>query len=177
MPAISRLRLQRTPPGIVQPEDMSLFLPSSLVNDASAPTYYVIRTIERRLRNAQAEDALDQLRRHLRARSHLYHVKRRDVRGQRYNTCSQTYIKNINDKISIDAARYRAAYTALSVLDPQNEHGWKRHLHLLNTEDIRSMTEPLSGESEGRRTLSWIWRTTGTLGEDVDKEEDLEGKY
>ncbi|EPS93480.1 hypothetical protein FOMPIDRAFT_39266, partial [Fomitopsis schrenkii] len=92
MPAVSRLRLQNTPSGIIQPEDMSLYLPSSVVNNPSVPTYRALEVIEGRLRHAQANDALDQLRRHLRARSQLYNTKKRDVRGQRYNTRSQTYI-------------------------------------------------------------------------------------
>lgn len=180
MPAVSRLRLQNTPTGIVQPEDMALYLPCSVVDNNSIPTYHAVKVIERRLRQAQANDALDQLRRHLRARSQLYNTKKRDVRGQRYNTRSQTYLKSISDKIAADAARYRAAYAALAALDPKNEHGWQRSLCLLKPEDIRAMTERGLGESEGLRTLSWIWRTSGAPGGGDgrdDSEEDLEGEY
>lgn len=39
--------------------------------------------------------------------------------------------------------------------------GWENTLKVLNKDtDVRALAEPLFGESEGRRTLSWIWLTT-----------------
>ncbi|KAH9921598.1 uncharacterized protein B0H18DRAFT_956557 [Fomitopsis serialis] len=142
MPGVLRLRSADDSDAPLQPENTPLYLPSALVgNPLVAPTPS-LKEIERRLRHAQANDTLDQLRRHLRARSHLYMVKDRDVRGQRYNTRSQTYIKTVEARVQADAARYRVAHSALLAMDPPDEHGWQKYFRPLEQNDVRGMKDP-----------------------------------
>ncbi|KAH9828984.1 uncharacterized protein C8Q71DRAFT_718824 [Rhodofomes roseus] len=176
MPAVALLRSKEASKSSkpVNAEDTPLYLPSDIINTDTAARNANLESIELRLRYAQANDALEQMRRHLRARSKLYNVKDRDVRGQRYNTRSRTYINTVQDKIDADAARYRAAHTALLVLDPKDTLAWMKVLRYLGPEDVRGMKERLEKESEGKRVLPWIWRTTGFCGGDDEDEDDLE---
>lgn len=53
---------------------------------------------------------------------------------------------------------YCNAYDALHRLAPiLLESKWKEELLPLLPEDIRDLSEGKHGESEGRRTISWIW--------------------
>ncbi|KAH9839463.1 uncharacterized protein C8Q71DRAFT_677862, partial [Rhodofomes roseus] len=176
MPAVALLRSREASRSTtsVNAEDLPLYLPSDIINTDAVARSANLEGIELRLRYAQANDALEQMRRHLRARSKLYNVKDRDVRGQRYNTRSRTYINTVQDKIDADAARYRAAHKALLVLDPKDSLAWMKVLRYLGPDDVRGMKERLEKESEGKRVLPWIWRTTGFRGGDDEDEDDLE---
>ncbi|GBE85899.1 hypothetical protein SCP_0804230 [Sparassis crispa] len=58
--------------------------------------------------------------------------------------------------------RYRTTFAALVALaQPLAKVGWQSELRPLNTTDVRGMTELLAQESEGRRTLAWIWMAPG----------------
>lgn len=153
--------------------DMPLLLPSAL----RAPHIPSLWDIEWRLRYAQAHDALEGVRRHLRLCSHLYHFKDRFVHGQGPNTRARSVIKKAQDKVDEHADRYRRARAALVSLSTiLGKAGWEGTLKTLADEDVRQMTEGMPGQSEGKRTLSWIWRTTPLVGpEDVDDPELQEG--
>jgi hypothetical protein len=58
-----------------------------------------------------------------------------------------------------------------------NESGWQSSLRPLNRQDIRSMSDLLWGELEGRRKLSWIWNMCGAAGSEKDNNGALEGKH
>ena len=61
------------------------------------------------------------------------------------------------------AAEYRAAYDVLLALGSiLLKFEWKSRLLPLLPADIRNLSEAASGESGGRWTISWIWRTTPT---------------
>ena len=180
MPGVALLRSKQAGKStrVVKAEHLSLYLPSALSNTPNISLIPALPSTELRLRHAQANDALEQLRRHLRARTRLYNVKDRDVRGQRYNTRAMTYIKTLQDKIDSDTARYRAAHQALLILDPGDSEKWQKVLRPLEDTDIRPMKERLDNETEGTRTLPWIWRTAGFSGSGEDEEEnELEGAY
>ncbi|KAH9829181.1 uncharacterized protein C8Q71DRAFT_799831 [Rhodofomes roseus] len=153
-------------------ENISLYLPSSVAKDPRISSSITgLLDIERRLRLAQANDSLDQMRRHLRARTKLYNIKDQHVRGQRYNTRSRAYIDTIQAKIDGDAERYRVAHAALLTLDPDDTGKWQKALRPLARTDVRAMHQGLDDETEGRKTLSWIWRTSGSLGSDDDEDD------
>ncbi|OSC96771.1 hypothetical protein PYCCODRAFT_1472340 [Trametes coccinea BRFM310] len=120
--------------------------------------------IEWRLRLGQAFDALNDLRTHLELRSHLYKFKDRFTRGQRANTRAQTVIKSVDSKIDVDAERYRIAYTALLALRP---HAKKADLFAqlrpLEKSDIRHVADNADGQSDGRRSVSWIWQAPASV--------------
>ena len=148
------------------PYNIPLLLPSALAGTIGCSP--ALMELEWRLRYGQAFDALADLRGHLEVRSHLYKFKDRFARGQRANTRSQAIIKQADAKIDADAARYRAAYSALRALaTPLCKSGWDEHLVPLHAGDIRHVTEGAEGETEGRRTMSWIWRAAASPPSDT----------
>jgi hypothetical protein len=76
----------------------------------------------------------------------------------------------VEARIAAAAEKYRAAHAALFALAPVlGKVGWNVRFRSLNNKDnVRGMTAPKKGESEGRRQLSWIWLVEG-VGEDKDE--------
>ena len=140
----------------VPSEKIPLRLPSSLpANLRASVCLYRLPDKERRLRLAQAEDSLSDLRRQLRITMGLWQYKVRQIgSSQRSGTRARTLIDRFKLKTAQCAARYRAARAALVALDPGGH--WTTYLHELQDGDIKS---PGKGddEAEGTRTLSWIW--------------------
>jgi len=143
----------------LQPQNIPLWLPSQIKNLGDVPKQ--LQTIEWRLRLAQAYEVLDMLRSHLQVRAYLYKFKDRFVRGQGANTRARNTINGVQVKIDAASEEYSAAYEALLSLSVLLlEYSWKEELHPLMPSDIRDLSEGKAGESEGKRTISWIWRTT-----------------
>lgn len=150
-------------------EDIPLFLPSSL----PAILSHDIRTTgltpglmdtEKRLRLAQADDALAEVRDQRRTLTGLVIFKKLNVSGtgQKANTRVRTLFKRFNNKTVSAAERYRSARRALEVLDPDGD--WKVRLQVLKPEDIRGpgreeidTRERRPDQAEKRREPSWIW--------------------
>jgi hypothetical protein len=153
----------------VNPEDTKLWLPSSLAAGSLSCDIHLL-TMEWELRIAQAGDALEEIRRSLRLRNYMYTFKRNWVRGQSANTRAQNALGRVKERAATAAEKYRAAHAALSALAPiLRKVGWNVKLRSLNTkDDVREMTVPKQGESEGRRQLSWIWVVEG-VGDDEDE--------
>jgi hypothetical protein len=178
--------------------DVPLLLPSSCViaNGLDHRRFDAkLYVFEYRVRMGEAGDALESLRRHLMTKSTVWHLRRVNQMGQRNLTRSQTVVTELERKINADAARYRRAYQALSVLGPlvKNDE-WKTQFQVLKDTDIRELSgvdhdgmghAPLKGPqqaskynqsnqpSEGRRTYSWIWFSTAK-DFDVSKENTAE---
>lgn len=150
-----------------RPEDAKLFLPSSLTAQTCSTH---LLTIEWELRIAQAGDALNEIRRSLRLRDYMYSFKRTWIRGQRANTRAQNALSRVEARTAAAVEKYCATHAALSALAPVlGKVGWNvRFRSLNNKDDVRGMTAPKRGESEGRRQLSWIWLVEG-VGEDKDE--------
>ena len=150
-------------------ENASLWLPSSL--PASLPPQLRTTGIspglvdkEIRLRAAQADDALAEIRRQRRILTGLVLFKKLTVSGtgQKKNTKMRTLFKRFNNKTQRAAERYRAARDALAVMDPNGD--WRIRLQVLRAEDIRGPgREPVDKKErrpemcEKRREESWIW--------------------
>jgi hypothetical protein len=141
--------------------------------------------LERRLRAAQAEDALIELRRLRRIYQGLSARLRKTVWGvgQTTNTRSRSILQGFVDKLTCCKLRYRAAYSALLTLDPGGS--WSTYLLELKDEDIRGPGKdeeeevefrvrqqiagndvPTSANMKGKRRRkqeehlkSWIWIT------------------
>ncbi|KAG1790350.1 uncharacterized protein HD556DRAFT_1310740 [Suillus plorans] len=116
-----------------------------------------------------AYESLDDLRRQLRLRSHLYKFKDANIRGQRANMRASAVLKKVELTVTTAADRYRRAWKALKVLAGVLDNpSWEAELPELQPTDIRGMSEGDSGQSEGNRTLSWIWkaRGVGAIGDD-----------
>ena len=113
-------------PRLEMVENAPLFLPSSLpahIRSLSEMTH--ICETEKRLRFAQAEDALVEIRRQCRIVQGLWQFKKINVSGtgNRPNTKMLTLYKRINHKIERAAQKYRRAHSALLELDPTGP--WK----------------------------------------------------
>ena len=183
-------------------EDVVLPLPSSLtaeVRAANCPTS--ITSAEERLREAQAFEALDDMRRYLRQRSFASNFKIKNVTGQRANTRARQWINTINNKVVNAKLLYRRARLCLfSIRGPGD---WENTLRALADADVRAVNEraltaeekadrvavqeaggvvdPVDGVQiqqtvslgDGRRTLSWIWHVSG--GSDANDDETRSG--
>lgn len=160
-----RISVTQAQPG-VKVQHLALWLPSDIKGrvDCDIELYQY----EFRLREAQAHEALDDLRHQLLLRTHLYKHKDMYVRGVKANT----------------RCRYRAARRALVGLGRElNETGWQVALQPLLVEDVRGMPRALFQDPERKKLLmkkgpaarreakdrgmrakqkmSWIWRSPG----------------
>ncbi len=141
----------------LQAHEVPLHLPSAACTQASVSS--VLLTHEFRLRQAQAYDALADLRGHLEVRAYVFRYKDQHVRGQREHGRSIDIIKGIEGKIKMDAHRYRTAYAALMTLATAlGKTDWRATLQPLNETDIRHIAVTDGSGSEGRRQISWIWQ-------------------
>ena len=149
-----------------QPEAAKLLLPSALSN--AQRTLGIIPGLsekEARLRIAQADDALRELRRQLRVSVQLLDFKKNTVGGtsQRMGTKTKTLMVRFHNKTHRCARRYSAAYDALCTLNPPGD--WRDRLRPLDhAKDLRlpgrdkdKDKNKNQRESEGRREISWIW--------------------
>lgn len=139
-------------------ESIPLYLPSSVPQRLrkSSELSGVIDK-ERRLRVAQAEDALADIRRQRRIISGLWHFKKLNVDGTGNRTC--TRIRALYNRFSLRtqqcAGRYRAARSALVALDPDGS--WQLHLRELKDNDIRGPGKDDGQAGSSRFEPSWIW--------------------
>ncbi|EIW79870.1 hypothetical protein CONPUDRAFT_57971, partial [Coniophora puteana RWD-64-598 SS2] len=165
MPSVGPLRaVVRSPGPNDQPEDLKLWLPSQLPSDSPCPDRLL--TIEFELRVGQAYDALAGLRRTLQLRSYLYKYKDRFIRGQGLNTKAQDTIEKTQDRLKALQGTYTIAYGALTALLLRlPEKKMPADLKILEDSDVRAMVDHMSTQSEGRRRMTWIWRS-GELGEE-----------
>jgi hypothetical protein len=159
-------------------ETIALKLPSSIPSQMRSRCLAGITQIEARFRQAQARDALAELRRLLRVTMGLRNFKHKQVGvSQKGGTRAQNLINRFKDKIERCADRYRAAYAALQSLDPKGN--LQSGLQTLRDADLKG---PCRGEdeAEGTRQLSWIWlvewRGHGTRSKKENNAEVVEGR-
>ena len=159
--------------------DIPLFLPSSLSAGDASPSD--IRDYEAKLREGQCYDALDDVRRYLRICTYLLKRKDRYARGVAANTRANTAIKRAQAGIDQAFSKYSLAREALVRLrgetTKQNEgaDSWRKDLLPLKRADVRGLSQGLDRESEGNRTMSWIWLSRSTVvADDDDIENDVQ---
>lgn len=150
-------------------QDIPLLLPSEIRRRALCDRR--IQNYEWRLREGQAHDALHSLRQELRLLTHLYKAKDRFARGVEQNTRANVNIQKSRAKVDASAFQYRHAREALVTLGNYLEkpRQWEKVLKVLADDDIRGMSTGLADDTEGTRTLSWIWTTVGV---GADESED-----
>ncbi len=141
----------------VSPVDIPLRLPESLPETLRSSLAPDLLSKYIRLRFAQAEEALSALKRSLKRGAILFQHRQEHTAGTGVaaNTRMQSAMANQRSKQDLDAARYRTARAALLILVPSGL--WKNRLRQLNQMDVRPPLRK-QDESEGRRTLTWIWR-------------------
>ncbi|KAJ7715473.1 hypothetical protein B0H16DRAFT_1805290 [Mycena metata] len=175
MPGLRQWMAQQDPPFPLpdnsKPETITIFLPSSLLAaDRDADD----------LRQAQANEALRELRSNLRTRTFAHQFKRKHMGGQGMYTKSQSLQDGIEDRIRGAATRYRAAWRGLLAL--RGPGAWQSDLQELRQEDIRGINERAmndeekeenrkarllagltgDGSDDGRRLASWLWYSATT---------------
>jgi hypothetical protein len=165
MPGVASLRAKEDKDGggkALDATSLILYMPSQIIGLVECNQSFF--DFEWRLRFAQAHDALHDIRRLLVVRSRLHRSKLRFARGQSHNTRSVTILNRINQRIDFSVKRYRDTRFLLEQLAQKVlKVGWEEQLRTLLDEDIRPLDEGDSGSTEGRRTLSWIWRIHGSI--------------
>jgi hypothetical protein len=149
------------------PELVPLKLPSFMTPALRSTCLLGLADIEHRLRVAQADDCLSDLRKQLQITMGLHHYKNMQIGpSQRAGTQACGLISRFQEKTKRCADHYCAALSAVIVLDPGGE--WSSRLKPLADADIRP---PQKGDdkAEGTRELSWIWR--------VDRRGGLSGAH
>ncbi|KAI0669043.1 hypothetical protein C8Q78DRAFT_1194055 [Trametes maxima] len=189
MPSVAQLRL-RTNTTLASPsddsepvdhsdvpetaaEDIVLWLPSSLPPDLLVGDLTKrLAQIELRIRLAQANDSLVDIRRIRRMLKGISEFKRMNVIGMggRANTRSRALYAKFLRKQSRASGRYRAAFQALLNLDPDGE--WKRTFQQLLDAHLTGPSSDDVGPGEGMRTISWIW----LVQRDIDAEDPDESR-
>ncbi|EAU81022.1 hypothetical protein CC1G_10141 [Coprinopsis cinerea okayama7 len=146
-------------------EDIPLWLPSAVIR--LTPRHHPhlkLAEYEWKLREGQASDALHQIRHHLRLSSFLYKNKRQHSRGVRANTRANAAQEKVQVRIKRETAKYRAARNVmldLAKVYKQARAGWEVEFRELREGDVRNLSEADVGQSEGKRTVSWIWISEG----------------
>lgn len=173
-------------------EAVSLYLPSQLSDRQRVLSCTSgISAAEGEIRLADASEALEDLRRHLRTRTYLNQWKVKNVSGQRPNTRARALQHQVDIKVHASKTQYRRARQALYAL--RGPGGWENDLKELRDSDVRALNERemtaqemhdrecarqrgvredndasdgvvMTGNvatGEGRRMLSWIWYSTG----------------
>ena len=173
-----------TPSVLEKPETMPLHLPLSIPSSFwSTGCVSGLVDKERRLRLAQVDDGLNELRRQLRISATLLDYKKIQVGGssQKMSTRMRSLMSRFHDKTIRCAERYSAAYQALSLLDPNGS--WTVRLKVLDHQkDLRPPhrdPDDFHG-SESKRELSWIWlvsRDHGSVSHAASADEINDSKY
>ncbi|KAF8869347.1 hypothetical protein BD779DRAFT_1457769, partial [Infundibulicybe gibba] len=163
LPGVITLRTRSA--GSSPPEVWHLHLPSEILTDITLEPCFL--DFEWRLHRAQAFVVLDSLRCHLLIRSQMFKSKFRHVHGQGSLTRSHKLIESIQTKVTYDATKYREVHAKLERLAiPLKKQGWMKELPVLAEADVRGLNVGDEGTTEGRRTISWIWKApTGQASE------------
>jgi hypothetical protein len=163
----------------VEVHEIELWLPSKMFRTPGVVANRSLAGYEFDLRKGQAHEALEELRKNLLVRTHMYKSKDKYVCGVAANTRSNDKIKVVDERIRRLADQYRVARRAQESLSVVVEDvGWKTELKPLSTEDVRGMpraqfSDPerkknkkkkLNPEAEAQRKeaakpMSWIWVT------------------
>ncbi|KAG2353833.1 hypothetical protein BDR07DRAFT_1454358 [Suillus spraguei] len=149
----------RPRPNSVKPEDFQLLFPSNICSHA--PCDPKLLHIEWSLRFAQANDALDECRSHIRLRHQLLRFKSQHLRGQGANTRARKTVQAVDDRLVLSHDKYLRVHSALVCLSRHVDHvGWDRGLQPLKKKDLRPIGD-LGGQTLGTAIMPWIWLTHG----------------
>ena len=156
-------------------ENISLFLPSSLpLHIRSLPELQDICQLERRLREAQVDDALAEVRRQRCIIQGLWQFKRLNISGtgNKPNTRMISLWKRFNKKTRRAAQTYRTAWSALRILDPNGS--WTSRLKELKDKDISGPGKDPEDNSttKSRYEPSWIWLVAQSGNSHLGLDED-----
>ncbi|KAF7293092.1 CxC2 domain-containing protein [Mycena indigotica] len=173
------------------PEDIPLFMPSQM---PKGPANVVIGCIvalpeiEERLRVAQCQNSLSQLRFKLHSKRWLVAYRNANLTGQHQTTKAVKLLQTVTERANSIASRYRRGYLALQLLGCLSKYPALRelkdeHIRLPGDEEAsdiearkklasigpsRGARIPRHLTSKSRRVMSWIWTAPGAF----DNEEE-----
>lgn len=152
-------------------ETICLLLPSDL--DPSLRLKVCVpglANIEDRVRFAEAKDALDGLRRHLRTRTLLNQAKIKHVTGQIPNTRARGIQDRFDIRVRQCRDRYRLSRSKLLALRGEGE--WTSVLKELRDEDVRALNERerTQEETAEHRRLAEMAQLRGEADNDLDSD-------
>ncbi|TFY79269.1 hypothetical protein EWM64_g4743 [Hericium alpestre] len=126
-----------------QVEEAELKMPSDFegAEERQAVCPPALGAVETRLHIAEAQDALEGLRRHLRMRTFFNAFKVKNIVGQCPNTRARQTQTRIDDRVKLYKLRYQHAHRALMHLTGGG--AWTSNLCKLHDKDIRSLHEDL----------------------------------
>lgn len=149
-------------------EDFTLWLPSDLgVDDRRKYCSPGLAEVEERIRFAEATDALETLRHHLRTRSFTNKFKVANMTGQIHNTRARERQHIIDDRVHAAERQYRRARAALFVLRGGGD--WEDMLQVLEPSDVRALNERELTQQEKDDIIRVRTRGGGSL-EALDEE-------
>ncbi|KAF8425033.1 hypothetical protein L210DRAFT_3421490 [Boletus edulis BED1] len=161
MPGVSWLQASEDEPDDIT--KVKLWLPSQVPRTTMVDPR--LHQYEFKLRHAQALDALEEIRKHIRLRAYLLTFNRSNIRGQGANTRARSMLDGVEGKIHTCSIRYRVAQAAVgSLAGILGIVGWENIFRPLKDDDLRAAEDPSASlmiASEGRRQLSWIYTTIG----------------
>ncbi|KDQ24433.1 hypothetical protein PLEOSDRAFT_1078555 [Pleurotus ostreatus PC15] len=176
--ALTELSARVVPEG-EEAEAVPVILPSSLSSEGRAQCDQRLLEVERRLREARCQSALDDLRNLLFVKSRLVSYKDRNVRHQAANTRARTLINRNESKIKLQALKYETSRSALKALAGGDEKGLK--WPALRPEHIRCMEDPDTTKKKEADLLSRLaqkyehtWTGIGGNIDDAESDADLE---
>jgi len=144
------LDIREAPNPEVEPEDLKLWLPSSLPQNLRiAICHEGLPEMELKLREAQLADHLNTVRHTLRLKTRMVQFKNKNVRGQRSSIRSRAIIDSIHERAKSAAVRYRTAREARLALEGSGE--WCNVYRELKNEDVRSYQDPARAKPWGGR--------------------------
>ncbi|THU98713.1 hypothetical protein K435DRAFT_562307, partial [Dendrothele bispora CBS 962.96] len=153
------------------PEKVRLFLPSDIprVADRVLACVADLPKMEAKLREAEAQDALERVRDGLRSRTGANRFKIRHITGQVGSTRAAGVLRQIDIRIHSRKIQYRLAREALVRL---RGHGkWEDVLRPLMDEDVRGINERALTKEEQREREEKVKRLA--VDEDADIDEFL----
>lgn len=156
----------------VNAEDIPLLLPSALPEALHDSIKDAVKT-EKQLGEAQADDALNEIRRQRRLLYSVYQFKKLNVSGtgNKPNTRICSIFERVNVKIQWQVARYRVAYGILLTLDPQGL--WTLRLCELADTDVRGPGREAGDTRNSYFEPSWIWLTPSKVAMSADSSSTL----
>lgn len=156
-------------------EDLQLLLPSEICDHV--PCNHKLLEIEWSLRLAQAHDALNECRTHIRLCQQLVQFKKHHVRGQNPNTRARKTLDAVEECLIMSHAKYSCARKALVALSNHlNYVGWERNVQPLTRSDLRPMGD-FAGQTQGTVIMSWIWLTHGVSENDTESLQDCRSTF
>jgi hypothetical protein len=172
-------------------QEVELYLPSSiLVWGLNIHCNVRLLRIEFELRQAQADNALQEVHNNLQLHSHMKQTKMQSHHGQCTNTQSLGMITHLNDKINAAALKYHLAHNVVFLLAhhlgkdvPIKDFSYLRKDISLLRDDSESqhakdwqkkekVTKRWTVNSKGDdnvMAVSWIWKWLGEAAVDGDK--------